>query len=144
MKLTMLEHTLELTVQVFDTDCYGVMWHGAYTKWLEMGRVSLLADQGLAMAKPGEGNIYPVIEQRFQFKQSAFPGDQLRIVTELGLKGLRIICPQTVYRGDTVLLESETTCIVCGSDFKPYRRLPQGFLDLPLKTDNSKLTATHG
>ncbi|MEZ4573432.1 MAG: hypothetical protein R2857_00650 [Vampirovibrionales bacterium] len=35
-------YSFEYDVQIFDTDCYGVIWHGAYVKWLEMGRVDML------------------------------------------------------------------------------------------------------
>ena len=47
LQLPHLEHTLDIDVQIFDTDCFGVMWHGAYIKWLELGRVKLMESRGI-------------------------------------------------------------------------------------------------
>ena len=46
-----LTHQMDLDVQIFDTDCFGVMWHGAYVKWLELGRVKLMEERGIRLTR---------------------------------------------------------------------------------------------
>lgn len=42
-----MKHTFEQKVYYSDTDAYGVVWHGSYLRWLEMGRVEYCEDLGL-------------------------------------------------------------------------------------------------
>ena len=42
-----MEHIFEQQVFYSDTDAYGVVWHGSYLRWLEMGRVYLCEKAGL-------------------------------------------------------------------------------------------------
>ena len=42
-----MKHTFEQKVYYSDTDSYGVVWHGSYLRWLEMGRVELCNEMGL-------------------------------------------------------------------------------------------------
>lgn len=121
-------HTLELDVQIFDTDCFGVMWHGAYIKWLEMGRVRLLESMGVSLSRPGEpgGFIYPVVEQSLKFKAKAPYGEPLLLTTRVAVEGFRLMFEQTVQsRADQrVMLEALTTVLVLDADWKVQRRLP--------------------
>jgi YbgC/YbaW family acyl-CoA thioester hydrolase len=121
-------HTLALDVNIFDTDCFGVMWHGAYTKWLEMGRVKLFEAQGLKISLPSEpdGYIYPVVEQNLKFKSKAPYGDHLILTTRVSVDGFKLIFHQT-FRSqttDNITLEALTTVLVLDSAWKVQRRLP--------------------
>lgn len=40
-------HTMKQKVYYADTDAYGVVWHGAYLRWLEAARVELCEAMGL-------------------------------------------------------------------------------------------------
>ena len=42
-----MEHAFKQKVFYSDTDAYGVVWHGSYLRWLEMGRVYLCEKAGL-------------------------------------------------------------------------------------------------
>lgn len=121
-------HTLELDVNVFDTDCFGVMWHGAYIKWLEMGRVQQLEAQGIKLSHPNDpdGYIYPVVEQNLKYKTKAPYGDRLTLTTNLTIDGFKLIFHQ-VFRSQTTqqtTLEAVTTVLVLDSQWKVQRRLP--------------------
>ena len=37
----MIKHENIVKIYYKDTDCYGIVWHGAYIKWFEVGRVEL-------------------------------------------------------------------------------------------------------
>ena len=123
-----LLHTMDIDVNIFDTDCFGVMWHGAYTKWLEMGRVKFLEAQGIALSKPGEPNgyVYPVVEQNFKFKSPATFGDKLTLTTRLAIEGYKLFFYQTFrsHNTDKITVEAVTTAVLVDSDWKVQRRLP--------------------
>lgn len=124
-----LLHTLELDVNIFDTDCYGVMWHGAYTKWLEMGRVKLMEVQGYQFSKPGdtEGYVFPVVEQTLKYKRTAPYGDQLILSTRLALDGYKLLFLQNFRsrQTDMVTVEAVTTVVVVDAQWRVQRRLPE-------------------
>jgi acyl-CoA thioester hydrolase len=123
-----LVHSMEQDVNIFDTDCFGVMWHGAYTKWLEMGRVKLLEGQGLKLSMPNdpEGWIYPVVEQNFKFKSAAWYGDKLTLTTRLAMDGYKMVFLQNFrsQNTDKITLEAVTTVVVLDAQWRVQRRLP--------------------
>ena len=129
-----LLHTMDLDVNIFDTDCYGVMWHGAYTKWMEMGRVKLFESQGVILSKPNEpeGFVYPVVEQNLKFRTSAPYGDKLTLSTRLVVDGYKLIFHQN-FRSQTtdkVTLEAITTVVVVDANWKVQRRLPSKLIEV--------------
>jgi acyl-CoA thioester hydrolase len=120
-------------VHVFDTDCYGVMWHGAYLKWLEAARDKAVADCGVNLQTPNEGWVYPVAEQNLRFRKGGKLRDIITIETQISIQGPRLNFHQTMVRPSSapnasttdVLLEALTTCVVCdATTFKPLRRIP--------------------
>jgi len=127
-------HTLDLDVNIFDTDCFGVMWHGAYTKWMEMGRVKLFESQGLFLSKPNdpEGYIYPVVEQNLKYKTSAPYGDKLTMSTRLSVDGYKLYFHQSFRSHNTekITLEAITTVVVLDANWKLQRRLPKAVTDV--------------
>ena len=42
-----MKNIFETKVYYSDTDAYGVVWHGAYLRWMEKGRVDLCDQMGL-------------------------------------------------------------------------------------------------
>ncbi len=129
-------HTLNLDVHIFDTDCYGVMWHGAYIKWLEMGRVELLKQCGQQLSMPNDSSpdsdtlIYPVVEQNLKFKSPARLNDPLVLTTSVEIQGHKLVFSQnfTQKTSDKLVLEAVTTCVVLNENWKPYRKVPEPLL----------------
>jgi acyl-CoA thioester hydrolase len=123
-------HTYTFEVHVFDTDCYGVMWHGAYLKWLEAARDKTVQTHGVPLQTPNEGWVYPVAEQHLRYRKSAQLRDVVTIDTCITITGPRLNFHQTMLRTAAntqtpeILLEATTTCVVCLADFKPLRRIP--------------------
>ena len=128
-----LTHTLTLDIQIFDTDCFGVMWHGAYIKWLELGRVKLMEERGIKLSKPGDkaGYIYPVVDQHLRFKAPGDYQDNLTLTTTLEIKGGKLIFHQDFYseKRERNTLEAVTTVMVCDMDWKLQRRVPDTLLE---------------
>lgn len=129
----LLQHVMDLDVQIFDTDCFGVMWHGAYIKWLEMGRVRLLEQHGVLLSKPDDANgyIYPVVEQNLRYKAPAKYQDKLMLMTSLEINPPRLIFHQSVYNKtlEKVCLEAETHNMVLDANWKVQRRIPEAILN---------------
>ena len=44
-----MKNIFEQRVFYSDTDSYGVVWHGSYLRWLEMGRVYWTEMKGLSL-----------------------------------------------------------------------------------------------
>ncbi len=120
---------LRFKVHIHDTDCYGVMWHGNYLKWLEQARDAVMVEAGLDLQVPQEGYVYPVAEQQVRFRKPAKLRDVLEIRTTVEVKSPRLIFSQPIFRLDvdgneTLIYESTTVCVVCDANFKPFRRIP--------------------
>ena len=128
-----LAHRMTLDVQIFDTDCFGVMWHGAYVKWLELGRVRLMEEHGIRLSKPDEpgGYIYPVVEQNFRFRAPAPYQNHLTLTTQLTVEGFKLRFHQEFFSEEQqkVTLEADTLVMVCDMNWKLQRRIPAPLLE---------------
>jgi len=77
-------HETLLQVRFYEVDPYGVVWHGHYTGWFEVGRNELTELFGLGPFQLKEkGLLAPVVALRCEFKQPARFGDSLIIQTTL-------------------------------------------------------------
>ena len=64
-----MEYIQEIRVLYSDTDSYGVVWHGAYTKWFEAARVELVEMLGLDLETLEKNKIlFPVVEMNIRYK----------------------------------------------------------------------------
>lgn len=129
IELPALEHRMDLDVQIFDTDCFGVMWHGSYIKWLELGRVRLMETRGIRLSRPDEpeGYIYPVVDQHLRFKAPGPYQDKLTLTTTLRIEGFRLVFEQAFFshRQQKNTLEATTVVMICDMNWKLQRRVPQ-------------------
>lgn len=127
-------------VQVFDTDAYGVMWHGAITKWLEQGRVDWLKKAGVALIDPHrpptpEDNhpcpyIFPVTHQQVVYKAPARLHDTLRLSTWVGITKNRWQFVQQTHRlgaesTETLTIAAITECATLDLTWRPIRAIPE-------------------
>ncbi|WP_291864284.1 thioesterase family protein [Maribacter sp.] len=70
-----------------ETDQMGVIYHGNYAQYLEMGRVEWLRGEGISYKSMEEnGIILPVISLNTKFKKSAFYDDLIIVRTILKKK----------------------------------------------------------
>lgn len=78
-----MEHTFIQKIFYGDTDCYGVVWHGAYAAWIERSRTefcNMLFDINQIQQ---EGVVFPVVELNLRYKSSPKLFDELKITTTL-------------------------------------------------------------
>jgi len=124
-----MEYTQEIRVLYSDTDSYGVVWHGAYTKWFEAARVELVENLGLELETLEKNNIlFPVVEMNIRYKSSAKMNERIIIKTRITeVKPLSVTFEHKVYEKNTNTLRviAHTTIVVINSiTGKMYRRIP--------------------
>lgn len=125
-----MEFTQEIRVLYSDTDAYGVVWHGAYTKWFEAARVGLVEALGFDLETlEGSGILFPVVEMNIRYKSSAKMNERIVIKTNIAeVKPLSVTFEHKVYeqKTNTLRVIAHTTIVVIDSKTgKMFRRMPE-------------------
>ena len=125
-----MEFIQEIRVLYSDTDSYGVVWHGAYTKWFEAARVGLVEQLGLELeAIEKSGIVFPVVEMNIRYKSSAKMNERIIIKTNISeVKPLSVKFEHKVYEKSTNTLRviAHTTIVVIDTKTgKMLRRMPE-------------------
>ncbi|HET7536993.1 MAG TPA: thioesterase family protein [Candidatus Didemnitutus sp.] len=100
----------QVTVRYAETDMMGVVYHGNYLPWFEVGRTQLLRECGVVYRDlETQGYRLPVLEVGCKYFRPAFYDDNLTIVTTLNEKPLlRIRLEYEVLRGEERLVTGFT------------------------------------
>ena len=78
------QNTFSFRVRYSETDQMGVVYHGNYAQYLEMGRVEWLRSMGFSYKKmEKDGIMLPVISLQIDFKKSATYDDLITVTTKL-------------------------------------------------------------
>lgn len=97
-----MKHTFEQKVYYSDTDAYGVVWHGSYLRWLEMGRVEYCEDLGLNLIELEKQDIVmPVTNMNIRYKASGRLNDIVVVDT-----WIKKITPVTVVFEQTIKIKT--------------------------------------
>ena len=124
-----MEYIQEIRVLYSDTDSYGVVWHGAYTKWFEASRVELVEMLGLKLSDLEENHIiFPVVEMNIRYKSSAKMNERIVIKSHIKeVKPVSVTFEHNVYEKSTDILRvtAFTTIVAVNSSTgKIFRRMP--------------------
>lgn len=119
-------------VRYSETDQMGVVYHGNYPQYLEMGRVEWLRSKGISYKKMEESGIMlPVISLRINYKKSALYDDLLTVTTRISKKPLvRIEFDYEIHNeAKELLIEANT--VLAFMDIKSNRpmKCPDYILD---------------
>jgi acyl-CoA thioester hydrolase len=124
-----MKHIFEQKVYYSDTDAYGVVWHGAYLRWLEMGRVELCKMMDLNITDLQQQDILlPVVNLNIKYKMSARLEDLIIIETEISeFKGFTATFKQSIKSKDTgkTFIEADIVVVAIHNDGKLYRKMPE-------------------
>lgn len=124
-----MKHTFEQKVYYSDTDAYGVVWHGAYLRWLEMGRVELCEMMGHNLIELQEQNItLPVVNLNARYKASAKLNDEIIIETSIQkYSTLSVTFEQKIKdkNSDRTFVEAVIDVVTIDNNGKLYRKMPQ-------------------
>lgn len=119
----MIQSRTQVTVRYAETDMMGVVYHGNYLPWFEIGRTTLLREQGLPYRQlEEEGFRLPVLEVAVKYLRPAVYDDTVTIVTTLRERPLlRIRLEYEVYRGEELLATGSTVHAFIDRSGRPVR-----------------------
>ncbi|MCW5516521.1 acyl-CoA thioesterase [Muriicola sp. Z0-33] len=105
---------ISFRVRYSETDQMGVVYHGNYAQYLEMGRVEWLRSFGISYKNMEEnGVMLPVISLSINFKKSAVYDDLITVVTKLKkTPSVRIEFDYEIYNEDNEILGDANTVLV--------------------------------
>lgn len=124
-----MKHTFETKVYYADTDAYGVVWHGAYLRWLEAGRVELCELLGIDLKTLiSEDVLLPVTNMNLKYKMSAKLDDNIVISSWISkFNGFSVTFKQQITEKSSgkVCIEAEFDVVAISNSTKRlYRRMP--------------------
>lgn len=119
----MIQSRAEVTVRYAETDMMGVVYHGSYLPWFEIGRTTLLKELGLPYRQlEADGFRLPVLEVSAKYLRPALYDDVLTIVTRLEEKPLlRINLSYEIRRGEELLATGRTMHAFIDREGRPVR-----------------------
>lgn len=124
-----MKNSFEQKIYYADTDAYGVVWHGAYLRWMEKGRCDFCEDLGFNLVELVKQDIaLPVANMNVKFKASARLNDIL--IVETGISKLTPICvtfSQSIKNKETgvTYILADFDIVAVNNDGKLYRRIPE-------------------
>lgn len=124
-----MKHIFEQKVFYSDTDAYGVVWHGSYLRWLEMGRVGVCEMLGHNLIDLKEKDIVlPVVNLNVKYKMSAKLNDVVVMETEISeFNGFTVKFKQIIRSKETgkVCIDAEVSVVAIDNNGKLYRKMPE-------------------
>lgn len=110
----MQEYKINLRVRYAETDQMGVVYHGNYAQYFEMGRVEWLRNKGISYKELEESGIMlPVVSLSMNYKKPARYDEELTIVTKLRfLGGVKIEFDYEIFNERAELLTTAHTVLV--------------------------------
>jgi len=113
----------EIEVRYQETDQMGVVYHGNYLVWFEIGRTKYMEQVGFKYADVEKQNLLsPVIDIEISYKKPVQYGETVTIETWLSAyDGLRITYGYKIYNeaGDLSVHGKSTHVVVKKENFKP-------------------------
>ncbi|PCJ96996.1 MAG: thioesterase [Flavobacteriaceae bacterium] len=110
----MILNEISFRVRYAETDQMGVVYHGNYAQYLEMGRVEWLRNLGFSYKSMEEsGVMLPVISLQLQFKKSAVYDDLITVETRLKkIPSVKIEFDFIIYNENKEILVEAHTVLV--------------------------------
>jgi acyl-CoA thioester hydrolase len=101
----------------------GVVYHGSYLPWFEIGRTTLLKEHGLPYRQlEADGYFLPVLEVQAKYHRPARYDDTITVVTTLRDKpGIRIVLEYEIRRGEEILATGRTVHAFIDRQGRPAR-----------------------
>lgn len=132
-----MKHSFEDKVYYADTDCYGVVWHGAYTRWIERSRTEFCNMFMDVDSIEKSGIIFPVVELNIRYKASAKLFDEIIIETRLlEVKKISITFETKISDKNSgrVFVVAESKIVTTNLEGKLNRQIPEEIYEKILKS----------
>lgn len=124
-------YTHRLRVFSEDTDCYGIVWHGAYLAFFSRARVEWIRALGFTLPalKAEHDVLLPVHSIDIQYRKPAYLDEELSITVEpINLKAASMLIYQQVRNQQNDTLCQCTTRLACTNQALQPKRLPSRLL----------------
>lgn len=128
----MLVHSTKLRVRYGETDQMGVVYHGNYAQFYEVGRIEMLRSIGLDYRwMEDNGIIMPVLEMKGRFLKPALYDDEITVkVIQEKMSGIKIHFKYELYNPQNELIHvGETLLAFLNKETKRPCLPPQEFID---------------
>lgn len=116
---------IQIRVRYGETDQMGVVYHGNYALYLEMGRIEWLRKLGISYKSMEEnGVMLPVVSLNINYKKSAVYDDVIHVKTQLKkapTAKIEFDYEITNERGEILTLASTTLVFVCMKTNRPIK-----------------------
>jgi acyl-CoA thioester hydrolase len=118
--------THKLRVRYAETDQMGVVYHGRYLDWLEIGRTEMLREQGMEYRSLEEqhGLLLPVVDVSIQYLKPARYDDEVLLSTRIDLvSNIRLECSYEIrrFRDNELLVTAATKHVWVNRQWRPAR-----------------------
>ena len=124
-----MKNIFETNIYYADTDAYGVVWHGAYLRWMEKGRCDFCEELGFNLVELVKQDIaLPVANMNVKFKASAKLNDVLVVETWISkLTPFSVTFSQLIKNKETekVYILADFDIVAVNNEGKLYRRIPE-------------------
>lgn len=123
---------VDVAVRFAETDLMGVVHHGAYIPWLEVGRIAWLNDIGMPyMEIAAGGHHFSVTGIHVQYRASTTFGDTVRVITRLAaLRSRQVSFAYELFIADTdQLIATGRSDHICVDLEGRMAKIPQGVID---------------
>lgn len=126
----MIQSQTQVVVRYAETDMMGIVYHGNYLPWFEIGRTQLLKENGVPYRQlEQEGYFLPVVEVQARYHRPAVYDDTVTVITTMREKpAVRITLDYEIRRGETLLVTGRTVHAFIDREGRPVRP-PTRFLD---------------
>lgn len=138
----MLFYRFSFRVRYGETDQMGVVYHGNYAQYLEMGRVEWLRALGISYkSMEKNGIMLPVISLQLKFIKSAVYDDLITVVTKLKkTPSVKIEFDYEIYNeANELLVEANTVLAFLDVRTKKPVKCPDYLLNKLLNQDNDSI-----
>ena len=119
----MIQSRVQVTVRYAETDMMGVVYHGSYLPWFEIGRTTLLKEHGISYRDlETAGYRLPVLEVHVKYLKPACYDDGVTVITTLAERPLlRIELSYEVRRDADLLATGRTVHAFIDREGRPVR-----------------------
>jgi acyl-CoA thioester hydrolase len=128
----MISNKIEVRVRYGETDQMGIVYHGNYAQYLEMGRIEWLRNLGISYKEMEQNGIMlPVISLNLNYKKSATYDDLIQVKTKLKKMPTAKIefDYEIVNEADEILTLATTTLVFIDMKSNKPIRCPDFILD---------------
>ncbi|MBK8231615.1 MAG: acyl-CoA thioesterase [Candidatus Eisenbacteria bacterium] len=122
----------QIRVYFADTDHMGVVYHGVYLTWFEIGRTELMRGRGMAYAEvERRGLSLPVTEATMRVRLPAHYDELIEVETSVSsLRTREVQFSYQIRRGGDRLVEGTTNHLIVDKQTGRAVRLPDWLRDL--------------